>query len=250
MANIKTGQPVVDGAAAGSNPGAFRVDPQTYTTLDTLIKTTKDHVLPDLVETYGDQGITGFLKLTGAINAGGTSDQFDWWELGRRHSTIAYTSGNTTVDGTGADFVTITDTAVKEGLIENDVVMDKETGARFIVQDGGMTTGTAANVILVKLDGTDVTSGTDIDAGSDGELIKLGNMYAQGTEQPNAFDDIGLRKYSNSYMIVKGRYEVNGSQATNIGWVNVGGGEYRWFMKGEQEARAKFEDQRAHVALR
>lgn len=249
MANILSGQPAVDGAAAGSNPGAFRVDPQTYTTLDQLIKTTKDHVLPDLVETYGDQGITGFLKLTGAINAGGTSDQFDWWELGRRHSTIAYTSGNTTIDGTGADFVTITDTAVKEGLIENDVVMDKETGARFIVQDGGMTTGTAANVILVKLDGTDVTSGTDIDAGSDGELIKLGNMYAQGTEQPNAFDDIGLRKYSNSYMIVKGRYEVNGSQATNIGWVNVGGGEYRWFMKGEQEARAKFEDQRELMLL-
>ena len=56
-------------------------------------------------------------------------------------------------------------------------------------------------------------------------------------------------RYSNSYMIVKGRYEVNGSQATNIGWVNVGGGEYRWFMKGEQEARAKFEDQREMMLL-
>jgi len=255
MANIKSGQPIVDASngsiggvanPAGNRP-AFRVDPQTYTTIDTLIKTTKDHVLPDLVETYGDQGITGFLKLTGAINAGGTSDQFDWWELGRRHSTLAYTAANTD-STTDADKVVISDAALKEGVRENDVLMDKETGARFIVQDGGMTSGSASTVTLIKLDGTDVTA-TDIDDASDGEFIKLGNMYAQGTEQPNTFDDIGVRKYSNSYMIVKGRYEVNGSQATNIGWVNVGGGEYRWYMKGEQEARKKFEDQRELMLL-
>ena len=206
--------------------GHTRITPENYTTIDTLIKTTKDHVLPDLVETYGDQGITGFLKLTGAINSGGTSDQFDWWELGRRHSTLAYTSGGTTVDSSGRDFVTITDNTVREHVVENDVLMDKETGARFIVQDGGMTSGSVANVILVKLDGTDVASSTtDIDESTDGELIKLGNIYGQGTDQPAGFEDIGVRKRSNSYMIVKGRYEVNGSQATNIGWVNVGGSD-------------------------
>ena len=249
MANILSGQPVVDGAAAGSNPGAFRVDPQTYTTLDQLIKTTKDHVLPDLVETYGDQGITGFLKLTGAINAGGTSDQFDWWELGRRHATLAYTSA--TINANSAEDVALADEdTTKTKLQENDVVMDSVSGTRFIVQtgDGLLSDGTTAQVTLLKLDGTDVAA-TDIDASGGGTLIKLGNMYAQGTNQPNAFEDIGLRKYSNSYMIVKGRYEVNGSQATNIGWVNVGGGEYRWFMKGEQEARAKFEDQREMMLL-
>ena len=52
-----------------------------------------------MVETYGDQGITGFLKLTGAINAGGQSDQFDWWELGRRHSKLTYAAADTTIDG-------------------------------------------------------------------------------------------------------------------------------------------------------
>ena len=71
--------PALDGAAAGNNPAAFRISPETYTTVDSLIKTTKDFVMPNLVETYGDQGITGFLKLTGAINAGGQSDQIDWW---------------------------------------------------------------------------------------------------------------------------------------------------------------------------
>jgi hypothetical protein len=68
-----------------------RLSPETYTTIDTLIKTNKDFVVPGLVETYGDQGITGFLKLTGAINGAATNDQIDWWEVGRRHAKITMT---------------------------------------------------------------------------------------------------------------------------------------------------------------
>jgi len=240
--------PALDGAAAGNNPAAFRISPETYTTVDSLIKTTKDFVMPNLVETYGDQGITGFLKLTGAINAGGQSDQIDWWEMGRRHKTLAYTSGNTTIGASGVN-VTITDSAVTSAVQAQDVLMDVATGARFIVKSGGFGTGSAADVVLIKLDGTAAVEDTDIDASAGGTLIKLGNMYAQGTNQPTAFDEPGVRRYSNPFMIVKDRYEVNGSQATNIGWVNIGGGEYRWFMKGEQEARARFEDRRELMML-
>ena len=50
-------------------------------------------------------------------------------------------------------------------------------------------------------------------------------------------------------MIVKDRYEVNGSQATNVGYVNLGNGDYRWFMYGEQEARKRFEDKRELMML-
>ena len=240
--------PALDGAAGGNNPAAFRISPETYTTVDSLIKTTKDFVMPNLVETYGDQGITGFLKLTGAINAGGQSDQIDWWEMGRRHKTLAYTGGNTTIGASGIN-VTITDSAVTEAVQAQDVLMDVATGARFIVKSGGFGTGSAADVVLIKLDGTAAVEDTDIDASAGGTLIKLGNMYAQGTNQPTAFDEPGVRRYSNPFMIVKDRYEVNGSQATNIGWVNIGGGEYRWFMKGEQEARARFEDRRELMLL-
>ena len=240
--------PALDGTAAGNNPAAFRISPETYTTVDSLIKTTKDFVMPNLVETYGDQGITGFLKLTGAINAGGQSDQVDWWEMGRRHKTLAYTSGNTTIGASGVN-VTITDSAVTSAVQAQDVLMDVATGARFIVKSGGFATGSATDVVLIKLDGTAAVENTDIDASAGGTLIKIGNMYAQGTNQPTAFDEPGVRRYSNPFMIVKDRYEVNGSQATNIGWVNIGGGEYRWFMKGEQEARARFEDRRELMML-
>ena len=227
--------------------GSFRITPESYTTVDSLIKTTKDEVMPNLVETYGDQGITGFLKLTGAINSGGSSDQIDWWEAGRRHKTLAYTSAAAVSSDT--KFLTINDSIVKAGVQANDVLMDKETGARFVVKSGGYGTGSEVDVILAKLDGSVVTEDTDIDTDSAGEFIRLGNMYAQGTNQPTAFDDFNAVRKSNPFMIVKDRYEVNGSQATNIGWVNVGGGEYRWFMKGEQEARARFEDRREMMML-
>ena len=218
---------------------AFRISPETYTTVDTLIKTTKDQVMPDLVETYGEQGITGFLKLTGAINSGGSSDQIDWWEMGRRHKTYTYAVGNITNNTTNI-VVAAGDDSFTSNVEVNDVIMDSSTGTRYIVQAGGFSTGVASNVTMVLLNGNAaITSGTHYDAVG-GEWIKLGNMYAQGTNQPVGFDDPGVIRRSNPFMIVKDRYEVNGSQATNIGWVNIGGGEYRWFMKGEQEARARF----------
>ena len=227
----------------------IRLTPENYTTVDALKKATKDFVLPDLVESYGDQGITGFLNLVGAVKAGGTSDQVDWWEAGRRHKTYAYTGGGTTV---GSNVITITDDALSgasasdtEGLYANDVVIDSVTGVRLIVKS--RTAGT--NVVLVRLDGENAASTNEVDASGGGTLIHIGNLYGQGTDQPGHFQDSDIIKYRNPFMIVKDRYQVNGSQATNIGWVNMGNGDYRWFMYGEQEARKRFEDRREMMML-
>lgn len=228
-------------------PSDLRLTPETYTTVDNLVKTTKDFVLPDLVQSYGDQGITGFLNLVGAVKAGGTSDQIDWWESGRRHKTYAYADASV-----ASDVITLDDAAIRgasstdaAGLHVNDVVMDSVTGVRLIVK--GRTAGT--NVVLARLDG-EVASGTaEVNSSSGGTLIHIGNLYGQGTNQPSHFQDADVIKYRNPFMIVKDRYQVNGSQATNIGWVNLGGGEYRWFMYGEQEARKRFEDRREMMML-
>ena len=58
-----------------------------------------------------------------------------------------------------------------------------------------------------------------------------------------------VNKQVNSYAIVKDRYQVNGSQATNVGYINIGNGDYRWFMYGEQEARKRFMDKREMILL-
>ena len=230
-------------------PSSLKLTPDTYTTLNDLVKTTKDLVMPELIQSYGDQGITGFLKLTGAVNSAGTSDQVDWWEAGRRHKTFTYTGTGTSV---ASSIITITDddlsgaSATSEGgLYKNDVVMDKASGERLIVK--ARTTGTS--IVLVRLDGVAASGTNEVDTSGGGTLILLGNMYGQGTDQPGHFTDADAVKYSNPFMIVKDRYQVNGSQATNVGWVNVGGGEYRWFMYGEQEARKRFEDRREMMML-
>ena len=53
--------------------------------------------------------------------------------------------------------------------------------------------------------------------------------------------DLVLRK--NPYIITKETYHVNGSQATNIGWLNVNG-QNMWYLKGEMDARKKFMNSR------
>jgi len=222
----------------------FKLTPDSYTTIDELIKATKEDIMPDLVKTYGDQGLTGFLKLTGAVNNGGSSDQIEWWEEGRRHR--ALTSG---VDHSSATTSTVTETGteVKANVQQNDVLMDASTGTRVIVTAGGSTSAlSGSDVTLKRLDGANFSAG---DLSNAGEFVQLGNLYAQGTNQPTGFVDPGMVRYVNPYMIVKDRYEVNGSQATNIGYVNMGNGDFRWFMYGEAEARKRFEDRRELMML-
>ena len=109
------------------NP-ATRLSPEKYTTIGQLIG---DYAKPDnrelLIKTYGDQGITGFLKLTGAVNAAATQDEVQYWEEGRRHKAVSGTLANVSGD---AGTITVSET----GLRINDVVMGATSGKRFIVK--------------------------------------------------------------------------------------------------------------------
>ena len=236
-------------AAGGPDiaPANVRLTPETYTTLDSLLAQNKDFVIPELVQTYGDQGITGFLKLTGAIQGAGTNDEVHYWEEGRRHRKISVTETSSVVgDQTTITFAADTEDGIPFGV--NDVLMDTTDGRRYIVHDCTKATPATASyttAVVGSLDGQAAIA----DATATRDWIVLGNMYGQGTHQPAHFTDVDAVKRANPFMIVKDRYQVNGSQATNIGWVNVGGGEYRWYMKGEKEARKRFEDRREMMML-
>ena len=233
MANLGT-VPSLDGA-----PNRFTSSPEKYAALGDLLNAAASGVnelgKPDvselLVETYGDQGITGFLKLTGAITAAGASDQVEFYEVGRRHKTIAWTAVSSSTD---AHTLTVTgDVAQKY-----DVLMDVATGLRYLVQSA------SNNSIVVH----GLNDGSRTPA-STGTFVAIGNMYPQGSNQPGSFIEPEVKRYINTYAIVKDRFQVNGSQATNIGYVNIGNGDYRWFMYGEQEARKRFMDKREMTML-
>lgn len=210
----------------------------------------KSDISEMLVQTYGDQGITGFLKLTGAVTSAGASDQIEWYEAGRRHRRYNYASsawadgGNSlTIGNTNIhEDDSTTDTPVTD-FEAGDVFLEPETGKRLL-----FASESAGTFTFHRLDGT-AADITDVDNTNGGTLLHIGNMYSQGSDQPDNFMDPTVKRRINTYAIVKDRFQVNGSQATNVGYINIGNGDYRWFMYGEQEARKRFEDRREMILL-
>jgi len=230
-----TAQGTLDGA-----PSSFVTSPDRYKALGDLLHDAYDGSVNELgkpeisellVETYGDQGITGFLQLTGAVTNGGSSDQVEFFETGRRHKTI---SGAAVSSSSEVHTVTVSGVVAQA----NDIIMDVATGFRYIVQSN------AADALVIH----GLNDGARTPA-ANATFIAIGNMYAQGTNQPTSFTEPEVNKIVNSYAIIKDRYQVNGSQATNIGYVNIGNGDYRWFMYGEGEARKRFMDKREMTLL-
>jgi len=226
--------------ASGATTNDFVTTPEKYTTVGALLEHNKPDNRDLLIKTYGDQGITGFLKLTGAIKSGGSADQVQYWEEERRHKLIG--TAGTSYSGTSG-VVTITFEANGDNSLQlQDVVMDAATGRRYICTTANFEAGTSA--VIKTLDG--VTSNVAV---ANGQLILLGNMYDQGSDQPSVFQATSPTLRTNPYMIIKDVYKVNGSQATNVGWVNIGNGDYRWYLHGEQETRARFMDKREMMML-
>jgi hypothetical protein len=224
----------------GTQPG-FTTSPDKYTTIDELLAYNKPDNRELLIKTYGDQGITGFLKLTGAIKNGGQADTIQYWEEQRRHRLITLPADTYTAAGAT---VTLTTGLTGANFLEaQTVVMNATTAEVYIVTTGDASASTPTTTVFTLLNG-----GTATNFNAAEGLIVLGNMYDQGSSHPISFMKTEPTKLTNQYMIIKDRYEVNGSQATNIGWVNVGG-DYRWYVHGEQETRRRFEDRRELMML-
>lgn len=256
MSAISASQGAVN--SSSKNP-AFKASPDKYTSLGTLIG---DYAKPDnrdlLINTYGDQGITGFLALTGATRSAGVSDEVQYWEEGRLHRKFSGMYD----DSAGKLFLEANDLDAKKGTTTarlNDVLLTQD-GQRLVVtgradDDTAGAGGVRSHLVVKRLDGTAANSGTDRGTdGADGtfaseEFIVIGNVYAQGTAQPDEFYQTEVTKRVNPFIITKETYEVNGSQATNIGWINLGNGDYRWYVKGEMDTRKRFMDQREMMML-
>jgi hypothetical protein len=216
-----------------------------YVSLGDLIDPTKPDNRDLLVRTYGDQGITGFLELTGAKKNAGTADETQWWEEGRLHN--VFTGWLDVNGGTASGAALIGSVDGPTQLRVNDVVMDS-AGARHIVTKVTASTDAAADKYdVIPMDGT--ASASDI--GTSSALVQfaiIGNIYGQGTDQPSQFYQSEVRKYINPFIITKEVFKVNGSQATNIGWINVNG-DYRWYLKNEMDTRKRFLNQREMMLI-
>ena len=190
-----------------------------------------------LIKTYGNQGITGFLQLVGATKAIGMADEVQYWEETRLHKKQA---------GSMAAI----------SLADTTVVLTAASAAKVIVRDNDIVLVNGSERAMVSINGTAITLTSLLSGGftaanlnASAEVPVVGNLYGQGTDQPTEFIESGIVKRVNPFMIMKDVYSVTGSQATNIGWINLGNGDYRWYLKSEGDTRQRFMDKREMMML-
>lgn len=209
--------------------------------------------LPELyeqeVERYGNRTLSGFLRMVGA-ELPMASDQVIWSEQNRLH--ISYDDcsvdandniiaiGNKKLNGTSE---TIVEHAIRVGALV--VVIDPATGTEWKAAVTEKTTGVDNNTITVQPFGAGVT-----DFGSSPltglKVFVFGSSFAKGTYGMQDSVTPQFTTYTNSPIIIKDRYDVSGSDAAQIGWVEVtteaGATGYLWYLKAESETRLRFED--------
>ena len=225
---------------AGSNPAGNnfelqKLDAAKYISLYDLVN--KPDNRDALIKTYGQQGITGFLQLVGATKAVATADEVQYWEEERLHKKQAGTlSAITAADATA------TLTAASAG----DVIVREQDVVLVSGSERGLVTGVSGAAITIT-----ALSSDGFSAASSGSVSVpiIGNLYKQGSDQPSSFIESGITKRVNPFMIMKEVYKVTGSQATNIGWINLGNGDYRWYLKSEADTRQRFMDKREMMML-
>lgn len=245
---------------ADFSPAAIRqLNPAKYTSLgDFINQVNKPDNRDMLVKTYGTQTITGFLQMTGAVKANGADDNVQYWEETRLHPAQVF---NVPITAAGASTITVTlpsasanstpaiKAAAAKYLRKNDVVLLNGV-ERFIVTDVDasiISTGVTATAVIRPLAATGLVGA--FAASAQVQVPIVGNLFAQGSDQNSGFLESDVVKRTNPYMILKETYKVTGSQATNIGWINLGNGDYRWYIKSEMDTRKRFLDKREMMML-
>ena len=199
------------------------------------------------VERYGNRTLSGFLRMVGA-EMPMTSDQVVWSEQNRLH--IAY-NDVTSATATTLTFVTGGTSQVNNVISKNDtiVVLDPANGLEVtaLVTDsvnngaGTLATLTVATYTGANLDATFAAGATGL------KIFVYGSEFQKGTGDSDIKSITpSFTQFSNSPIIIKDKYAISGSDAAQIGWVEVatedGTGGYLWYLKAESETRLRFED--------
>tara|TARA_B100000575_G_scaffold141643_1_gene112984 strand:- start:1176 stop:2702 length:1527 start_codon:yes stop_codon:yes gene_type:complete len=235
--------------------------------------------LPDVyeqeVERYGNRSIGSFLRMVSA-EMPSTSDQIIWTEQGRLHTRYAnaiYLSNAGTMPTTGTTPGTAS-ASTSGGIVLNfnvptaqptslgittqgttavnfrkgqTVMIQAQSSATSAVGGGGavikgVVTNVSGNYFQVK-------SLTGIPAITNAQrftALAYGSEFAKGTGNFTEKLDPSYATFTNSPIILKEHYSINGSDTAQIGWIEVtsenGASGYLWYLKSEHENRLRWED--------
>ena len=220
--------------------------------------------LPDLMESeaevFGNRTISGFLSQVGAEEAM-TADQVVWSEQSRLH--LSYVGTVATAGDTSGTFTVVTDidgsadgengfAVASHGIRVNDVVLIATAG----IVTKCLVVETPATAVVTVEPYDKATLAGHATTGSGSVLLVVGSEYGKGAAYASIAGTAEAQKrtaltptfksYSNKPIIMKDYYEISGSDASQIGWVEVSGEEgqsgYLWYLKAEGDTRARFTD--------
>ena len=224
--------------------------------------------VPDLMEkeaeVFGPRTISGFLAQVGAEESM-TADQVVWSEQSRLH--LSYTGTVTTKAGGGvvsggliaiAKDIDGNDITTTHGIRVNDtVIIAGSAGVVKCLVTKAPAGSSAVDVAPYGTASLDTAGFEDTDPITIlvyGSEFKKGTAYslaadvatATATEGSRGSNEPTFKSFMNKPIIMKDFYEVSGSDASRIGWVEVaaedGTSGYLWYLKAASDTRARFTD--------
>ena len=223
--------------------------------------------LPDVyekeVERYGNRSISSFLRMVGA-EMPSTADQIIWTEQGRLHT--RYVDCTVAAGGTAATSHVFTVPTAQPGALSGASAGNSTSAINFRAgqtvmiqaQSAGSDRGGSGTVykgVITALADSSGNLGEFTVAWYAGSIsltgttftaLAYGSEFAKGTGNFTEKLDAQYQTFSNKPIILKEHYGINGSDASQIGWIEVtsenGASGYLWYMKSEHENRLRFED--------
>jgi len=214
-------------------------------------------------EVFGNRTVSGFLSQVGAEEAM-TADQVIWSEQGRLHVSVKGTLNTDTsvfsvtsdIDGNHATTTNVF-TLASHGVRLNDIclvaVAGKVIRAQCVLVNGADIT--VQPYSIENFDDDSAIADDDLSA----TLVVIGSEFKKGTTGHASYTASStvtgtLNKavkpthvsFNNKPLIMKDYYEISGSDASQIGWVEISGEDgqsgYLWYLKAEGDTRTRFTD--------
>ena len=206
--------------------------------------------VPDLyeqeVDRYGNRTISGFLN---AISAEfpTTSDEIVWSEQGRLH--LAYsctlTPSASTATLSATKNIDTGDTQNHGVRIGQTIVVQYDNAKVFkaivtaVPSASSLTIeayGNASTNALLGVSGTAKAS----------KFFVYGSEFNKGAGAMPGSVEPNFKSFNNNLMIMKDHFEINGSDVSQIGWIEVSGeagqNGFLWYLKSLGDTRARFND--------
>jgi hypothetical protein len=205
--------------------------------------------LPDLLEkeaeVFGKRTISGFLSQVSAEEAM-SADQVIWSEQGRLHlayeCTIVSAAASTMKVAKTMDGVAQT---TDHGIRVGDMVLIAG-GGQTITARVSVAGDTDDDITVTPYGYAHLSDAGFADGDDTNKVLVFGSEFGKGTNNQTRSNEPVFQTYTNKPIIIKDMYEVSGSDAAQVGWVEISGEDgqngYYWYLKASGDTKARFND--------